>query len=551
MYKQSHSRISSSVLTLAAFAALSHACTGEIEVPEAELLAEAASTSNWVSCAKQGQFCTFDAERRVRYGRNGSFTVKTFTNGVACDGAQFGVRSRSWSICQYQTQPISGAAGAPAPAAGGPAPTPPSGDAGTPAPSVPSGDAGAQAPAPSTPADAPAVPSGAMKIGTNFWYHTPNENNWSGETSMKSNIKWATAYGSGTDGLADTNIWDDTFVSELAPYSTLRFMDWGNTNFSQITAWSQRMLPTDPRNASVYIDAGSPADNPGIAYEWMIDLGNRLHKDIWICLPAKSDPDYWTQLAKLLKSKLQSDRKVYIEFSNETWNGTFGQFQYTIDQGVAQGLPGSNKYYQGQSFAVLQSLKIFKAFQDVFGNAAMGTRVIRVFAYGGNMDTGRQALRSVYKSSSYNPSNQQIDMLAVAPYIGSSLDGASSTIASEFHHAIYEREVQQDSGELGQIAFAVQDVHTFGIPQLGTYEGGQHLLKNSMAWSSNPKIYDEYTYMLERFSQYFTLFMHYSHTAKWTNAAGQSSWGAKDHTGQPLSEAHKYRALVDWVNAHP
>ena len=43
-----------------------------------------------------------------------------------------------------------------------------------------------------------------------------------------------------TNGLAATNIWNDTFVSELAPYSTLRFMDWGNTNHSKIVTWSQR-----------------------------------------------------------------------------------------------------------------------------------------------------------------------------------------------------------------------------------------------------------------------------------------------------------------------
>jgi hypothetical protein len=55
-------------------------------------------------------------------------------------------------------------------------------------------------------------------------------------------------------------------------------------------------------------------------------------------------------------------------------------------------------------------------------------------------------------------------------------------------------------------------------------------------------------YMLDRYSEHFKLFMHYSHTGTWTNAAYQSSWGAKNHTGQSISEAHKYRALVHWVN---
>lgn len=391
----------------------------------------------------------------------------------------------------------------------------------------------------------PASTSG-MKLGTNFWYHTSSQDNWSGEISMKPNINWATAYGSGTNGLAATNIWDDTFIGELAPYGTLRFMDWGNTNFSALSDWSERRLPNDPGNAAVYIDGDSVAHNPGIAYEWMIDLGNRAHKDIWICVPARTNAAYWTQLATLLKNKLQPDRRIYLEYSNETWNGSFTQAQYTIDQGVALRLPGSNKWYQGQAFAVLQSLRLFNAFQNVFGATAMGTRVVRVFAYGGNMDTGRQALKNVYLSTAYNTSNQRIDMLALAPYIGSNLDGASATIQTDFHRAI-DRQLDPSTDD-GQIAQAVQDIKTFQIPKLGTYEGGQHLLKNAKAWSSNPKVYTEYQYMLDKWSPHLSLFMHYTHTGKWSNGA---AWGSKDHTGQPAAEAPKYRALVDWAAAHP
>jgi hypothetical protein len=699
MIQQFHSTIRFHAVSLAAFAAfLLSACLGDSASFESESLEAPLAQTSWVSCAKQGEQCAFNATRRVRYGASDRYTVKTFTDGVRCDGALFGVRSRNTSGCQYDSIPVaSGAAGGSVSGVDGS--MPPSAGTGatntnhdaalqldqssvqagqtltgtvtyanttgaaitlstitiaTRAPgathaggpyddlvpsqvdkTIPAGasvtltatrtfsasDAMGQWEAYATyqhadgvwhdgpsvffavtagacvaesnqafcarsgktcgsvsgtdncqkPRSAPScgacsqgqacnssnqcvagpVTKGAMKIGTNFWYHSANENNWTGETSMKSGINWATAYGSGSRGLGASNVWDDTFVSELAPYSTLRFMDWGNTNHSKITSWSQRMLPTSPNNYAVYIDSSSPPNNPGMAYEWMIDLGNRTHKDIWITLPARADADYWTQLATLLKSKLDADRKVYIEYSNETWNGSFGQFQDTLDQGLAQGLPGPNKWYQGQAYAVWQSVKIFKAFQDVFGAAAMGSQVIRVFAYGGNMDTGRQALQTVYKSPTWNPYNQKIDMLAIAPYIGSGLDGASANIQSEFHHAIDERELRYDSGELGQVAFAVEDLKTFGIAQLGTYEGGQHLLKNSQSWTSNPKIYDEYTYMLDRWSQYFTLFVHYTHTGKWTNAENQSSWGAKDHTGQPLADAHKYRALLNWTNAHP
>lgn len=195
---------------------------------------------------------------------------------------------------------------------------------------------------------------------------------------------------------------------------------------------------------------------------------------------------------------------------------------------------------------MLQSVKIFKAFEDVFGSAAMGSTVVRVFAYGGNMDTGRSALESIYKSSTYNPTGVKIDMLAIAPYVGSGLDGASSDIASKYRSELDEQFAT--SGGVGTVAFALQDQKNFGIPGIGAYEGGQHVLKNSKSWSMNPRNYDEYMYMLDRYSEHLKLFVHYSHTGTWTNAEHSSSWGAKVHTGQSISEAHKYRALVDWTN---
>lgn len=387
--------------------------------------------------------------------------------------------------------------------------------------------------------------SAAMKLGTNFWYHTRLDDNYSGESAMKPGISWATAYGPGTNGLASTNIWNEVWLAELAPYAALRFMDWGNTNWSQLTSWSQRRLPTDD-NYEAYIDSDSAPPNPGVAYEWMIDVCNRQQKDLWVCVPAQTDMDFWTQLAVLVKAKLASNLKVYVEYSNETWNGSFGQFAYVNAQGVALNLPGGDQYRQGQAFCVRQSFGIGQAFQTVFGVSEMGTRVVRVFSIGGDMSISRDVMRVMYNNSTWNPSGQVFDMLAMAPYIGSELNGAASNVQTLFHAAIDDR-ITGDDG----VAIAVAYKAEFGISQLGCYEGGQHLLANSQTWTINPYIYDEYRYMLDKWSQYFTLFVHYTHTGKWTNAAGQSSWGALDHTGQSSAEAHKYRALTDWKLANP
>jgi hypothetical protein len=34
-------------------------------------------------------------------------------------------------------------------------------------------------------------------------------------------------------------------------------------------------------------------------------------------------------------------------------------------------------------------------------------------------------------------------------------------------------------------------------------------------------------------------------------AVGGGAWGSVEYTGQPLGEAHKHRALVEWAKAQP
>ena len=58
-------------------------------------------TPVWTLCVSSGLHCAFTGTRQVRYGYGSTWTVKTFTDGVHCTGASFGVRSRSWYRCEY------------------------------------------------------------------------------------------------------------------------------------------------------------------------------------------------------------------------------------------------------------------------------------------------------------------------------------------------------------------------------------------------------------------------------------------------------------------
>jgi hypothetical protein len=46
--------------------------------------------AEWAFCAAEGGVCAFTGTMEVRYGANGSFVVKTLTNGTTCSNAVFG-----------------------------------------------------------------------------------------------------------------------------------------------------------------------------------------------------------------------------------------------------------------------------------------------------------------------------------------------------------------------------------------------------------------------------------------------------------------------------
>lgn len=66
-------------------------------------------TPQWTYCASTHGHCMFSGTRQVRYGANGSYTVKTFTDEVHCTGSAFGVRTRNRYRCEFDAaNPASG-----------------------------------------------------------------------------------------------------------------------------------------------------------------------------------------------------------------------------------------------------------------------------------------------------------------------------------------------------------------------------------------------------------------------------------------------------------
>ncbi|MGW2346876.1 hypothetical protein [Streptomyces sp. NPDC001661] len=59
---------------------------------------------------------------------------------------------------------------------------------------------------------------------------------------------------------------------------------------------------------------------------------------------------------------------------------------------------------------------------------------------------------------------------------------------------------------------------------------------------------DLYLRYLDGLAPYVSLFNHYAHCGA---PRSSGNWGARIHTGQPLDEAPKARALAQWAAAQP
>jgi hypothetical protein len=140
-------------------------------------------------------------------------------------------------------------------------------------------------------------------------------------------------------------------LSMTAQYSVLRFMDLNNTNGNLTSNWSDRTLVGENFWSGVTFNSGTGVDTnvtqvsplAGLPWETQIALANEAGKDVYINVPSNVSVSYLTNLANVFAygsngvtpytsvqanpvwKPLNPNLKVYIEFSNELWNGVFSQ----------------------------------------------------------------------------------------------------------------------------------------------------------------------------------------------------------------------------------
>ena len=334
------------------------------------------------------------------------------------------------------------------------------------------------------------------------------------------------------------------FLEKVAPFRTIRFMDWMDTNLSDITSWSDRR-PFD------HATQQSGDFKNGVAPEYLVALCNELDADAWVNMPHAADDTYVRNFATLVRDTLEPGRKVYVEWSNELWNGGFGfeAFQWVTDQ---LGRP-ENANLNGDRWAFVgrEARRDFDIWSDVF--AGQTDRVVRVVA-------GQQANSWIAEQIASNMAGH-FDAISCAAYMYVSDEDKATFTASTTADQVIDAVIANLPTALGWLQdhrnLADSFANSLGrtIPFVA-YEGGPNLDSWGGSYQqaffdagNSPRMYDAYALLLSGArDRGLDLFQHFNLTGG-LYAAPYGAFGALQSMTQDGASAPKYRAVLEAAQA--
>ena len=320
-----------------------------------------------------------------------------------------------------------------------------------------------------------------------------------------------------------------------------------DTNGSKQRDWADRPRPDD-----------AAWTVKGVPVEVMVDLCNRLKANPWFCLPHLATDEYVRQFAASVKRRLDPSLKVYVEYSNEVWNGMFEQHRYAEAQGKLLGLGPKERPWEGAAlFYARRSVEIFQAWEEVFGDRARLVRVIAWQAAGGAYWTDHMLLAQADAA-------KHCDALAIAPYISFMPSPGNNGLKSD-DVATWSVDQVLDRVETNALPEAIGWMRTqkavaekYGL-KLVCYEAGQHLVgvgggennealtKVLAAANHHPRMGSLYAKYLDAWrdlgGDLMCLFSSVAADSKWGN------WGLLE--GADQSSSPKFDAVMTWNRANP
>jgi len=367
-------------------------------------------------------------------------------------------------------------------------------------------------------------------------------------------------------------------ISKLAPFSTMRFMNWMNANELFDTAGKPITTEAGQRAAPILHWWHRPRvthrlwaeGNRGMPVEKMVELANLTGINPWFNMPINASDQYVTHFARYVRANLRRDLKVRVELSNEVWNFIFPQSRYAEAKAIATWGPGSNwlEWYG------MRTAQVGRIWNSVFDEPATGTgdpgRVIVVYntqfgwrgleTYGLETERWRDATGQRVRAADY------FDEYAITGYIGGTMDQESQTasVISSWRDADggYARAIGRLRNQVMThlapgYAYHAAKARQYGL-KMTAYESGyaettpysQHGNQRYTDFLVNvqrrPEMQGIYTDNLNAFRNAGgTLFMSFGlmYTPnKW------GSWGALENVNQTTSP--RYAALSAWGAAN-
>ena len=340
---------------------------------------------------------------------------------------------------------------------------------------------------------------------------------------------------------ADFSPFHPLFKERLEEFGILRFMQTMETNTSDIRSWTDRREVTDARQSSGQRNSFAN----GLSVEYMVQLANELDADPWFNMPHMADDSYVSGFASYVREHLEPDRNVYVEWSNEIWNGAAG-FEAAPWIASQLRLPENSGLTTWQ-YVARETARDFNLWTQAFGSQA--GRVVRT--------VGGQSVNPWIAERIVENMNGRFDAITIAPYFGPSLAQRAAYTA--------DTTVDQVLDDLrGNLVYATQSVlahqrladeysRTLNRDiRLLAYEGGPHLNPTSPVHSNvlhqatkSPEMAElQRDYMQQINAGGLDSYVHYRFSDV-DRPSQYGHFGVLTSPAQPLSEAHIYRELLD------
>lgn len=349
-----------------------------------------------------------------------------------------------------------------------------------------------------------------------------------------------------------TKKFTDEFLAFMSDFQVIRYMDFTKTNSSTVNTWDSRGKE-DFYNQSV----------KGAAWEYVADMANATGKDIWINVPERADDNYITQLGKLMQQRLNPSIKIYLEYTNEAWNGSAGftASNWCTTQAQALGYnysvePRFGYIEQARKYYAKRSADVFRIFEAELSNKTRLVKVLGIQSGAAYWDT---MMLNAFNSSTYNPNAVKASAIATAPYFGNTVaddlwvEGVAATITVP---QIVQRMSSSMASTFQNMGTDKNLASQYQLPLIA-YEGGAHIWARTTnpdasfqeklnQANRHPDLQAVYcNYLNQWYTTVGNLFVHYKSILRNGN---NGRWGLKEFEDD--NNNPKYLAMKNCVFAY-